>query len=274
MIFLSGHNQINTLDEAKILKLAEMIGVDRSSKYYQEFCQKPDNNFYDFFHDLLIGQSPQRGFKLDWKWNPIDTEKLLDSEQLISIYFGDESYNYLVVPKDFDIERFMSITGLERTTPEIIASLRPRYDVRHPNLEKDFRQPEKLLFLPIIIYIEDDHTAFSLRYRKLRKEQGEDVETSIVLSQPWTGYILPGQTTEEGVANKLKEELSYVGRFDYNFAGYEGTTKDEQGKDIHRYSLGIFIYDKTFVDITESGYKIELHKIRGFDANLFKRNIY
>lgn len=58
---------MNTLDEAKILELAEMIGVGRSSEYYQEFCQKPDNNFYDFFHDLLIGQGAQYGFKLDWR---------------------------------------------------------------------------------------------------------------------------------------------------------------------------------------------------------------
>lgn len=316
---------MNPLDEAKIIELAAMIGLSRLPKYYREFCEKPDNTFYDFFYELLIDQDACCAFELDWKWHPSDVfghleqyfraidiklidveddpdyqiydakysvgdktyiahiedyqpshllsdiEKHLGGKQIISIHFGEDSYAYLIVSKDFEIEKFMSITGFERTQPGIVASPQPRYDALHPNLKSDFPQPQKLFFLPTIIYVQDDHTAFRIQYRK-SEERGQGGDG--VLSQVWAGRVLPGQTVKEGVASELKEELSYAGRFDYTFAGYESTLKDKHGKDVHRYNLGIFLYEKTFADETKGGYKIELQKISGFDINLFKSNMY
>lgn len=199
----------------------------------------------------------------------------LTGRKFIAVNFSEDSYQWLIVPEVFDIEAFKQLTGLQEDEYEPAPPLQPRYDSRRPNLKVDFEQPQKLFFLPTIIYIEDDHTAFRVQYRKSKEHgRGGDTNVSRVSSQVWAGRILPGQTAKEGIASELKEELSYVGRFDYTFAGYESTLKDKQGKDIHRYNLGIFLYDKTFADETKGGYKIELQKISGFDINLFKSNMY
>ena len=190
-------------------------------------------------------------------------ERLLDGKQFLGIHFGEDSYAYLIVPKDFDIEKFMSITGLERTQPGIVASPRPRYDVHHPNLKKDFRQPQKLFFLPTIMYIEDDQNGYFFRYKK------SGSNATVTYNHPvWAGRVLPGQTVKEGIAVELESELGYTGRFDYAFAGYENTIKDKQGKDVHRYRLTVLLYDKSFSDTTRSGYKIDLQKMPGFSIGL------
>lgn len=199
----------------------------------------------------------------------------LMGRKFIAVNFSEDSYQWLVVPEVFDIEVFKQLTGLREDEYEPAPPLQPRYDSRHPNLKVDFKQPQKLFFLPTIIYVKDDHTAFRVQYRKSEEHgQAGDTNVSRASSQVWAGRVLLGQTAKGGIASELKEELSYVGRFDYTFAGYEDTLKDKQGKDVHRYNLGIFLYDKAFADVTRGGYKIELQKISGFDINLFKSNMY
>ena len=324
MIFLSGYNKLKTLDDTGILELTAMIGMVRPPKYHREFCEKPDNDFYGLFYDLLIDQSVPCAFELDWKWDPDDVfkhferffqeidikpiniwedsdyqlydieysvgdksytanvednqpshllsdiEKRLDDKQFIYINFGEDSYAYLIVSQDFDVERLIDITGLEPAKREITALPQPRYDIRHPNLKKDFKQPEKIFFVPTIICVEDSHTASRVLYRQTSSSNGE----SRASSQVWAGRILAGQAAYDGIAAELKEELDYAGRFDYTFAGYDGTFKDKKGKDVHRYSLGIFLYDKPFPGYTKGGYAIELQKMTGFDINLFKAAFY
>lgn len=157
----------------------------------------------------------------------------------------------------------MSITGLERTKPGVIASPQPRYDARHPNLAPDYKRSQKIFFLPNIIYVEDDQNGYFFRYKK------SDSNATVTYNHPvWAGRILPGQTVKEGIAVELESELGYAGRFDYAFAGYESTLKDKQGKDVHRYRLTILLYDKSFSDTTRSGYEIDLQKMTGFSTGL------
>lgn len=192
-----------------------------------------------------------------------DIENHLGGKRIISIHFGEDSYAYLIVSNDLDVERFMSITGLERTKPGVIASPQPRYDTRHPNLALNYKQPQKIFFLPNIIYVEDDRNGYFFCYKK------SDSNATVTYNHPvWAGRVLPGQTVKEGIAFELESELGYRGRFDYAFAGYESTIKDKQGKDVHRYKLTILLYDKSFSDTTRSGYKVDLQKMTGFSTGL------
>lgn len=187
--------------------------------------------------------------------------KWLPDKQFVGLNFGEDSYSWLIVPKTFDTERFLEVTGLKRTEERAGLPLQPRYDVRHPNLAPDYKQPRKIFFLPNIIYVEDNQNGYFFRY----KRPGSDE----VFNQVWAGRILAGQTAKEGMAVELESELGYTGRFDYAFAGCESTLKDKQGEDVHRYRLTVLLYDKSFSDMTQSGYKINLQKMTGFNINTF-----
>jgi hypothetical protein len=192
-----------------------------------------------------------------------DISRWLPDKQFVDLNFGEDSYSWLIVPKTFDAERFLEVTGLKRTGESAGLPLQPRYDARHPNLTLDYKQPKKLFFLPKIIYVEDDQNGYFFRYKK------SDSTAIVTYNHPvWAGRILAGQTVKEGIAVELESELGYTGRFDYAFVGYESTIKDKQGKDVHRYWLTVLLYDKSFSDTTRSGYKIDLQKMTGFDIDL------
>lgn len=192
-----------------------------------------------------------------------DISRWLPDKQFIDLNFGEDSYSWLIVPKIFDTERFLEITGLKRTDERASLPPQPRYDARHPNLAPDYKRSQKIFFLPNIIYVEDDQNGYFFRYKK------SDSNATVTYNHPvWAGRILPGQTVKEGIAVELESELGYAGRFDYAFAGYESTLKDKQGKDVHRYRLTILLYDKSFSDTTRSGYEIDLQKMTGFSTGL------
>jgi len=188
----------------------------------------------------------------------------LMGKSFAEVNFLEDSYSWLIVPDEFDEDTFMQLTGLSRAKVEPSPPLQPRYDARRPNLAPDHKQPQKIFFLPNIVYVEDDQNGYIFRYKK------SDSNTTVTYNHPvWAGRVLAGQTVKEGLAIELQSEIGYTGRFDYAFAGYDSTLKDKQGNDVHRYKLTVFVYDKSFDDTTQSGYTIELQKIAGFNTKLF-----
>ena len=199
----------------------------------------------------------------------------LMGRSFVEIDFSEDSFSWLIVPEPFDVELFMHLTGLQASQNRPTLPPQPRSDSRHPNLATDYQQPQKIFFLPTIIYVENGVSAYMVQYRnQVESSQFNKERSSELLAHVWAGRVLPGQTVKEGIASELKEELSYVGRFDYVFAGYESTLKDKQGKDVHRYNLTIILYDRAFADTTKGGYIIELQKINDFDIDLLHRLTY
>ncbi len=157
--------------------------------------------------------------------------------KFIALNFLEDGYAWLIIPNDFNIELFCTLTGLVTEKPA------PTREEAPKNFGEGYKQTEKLFFKPTIFYIDESQIGYTMP------------------GQLWAGRILPGQTIREGIATELKMELNYTGRFDYSYDGFEGTFKDRKGHDIKRYRLTVHLFDKTFQSKMAGGADIRLQKI-------------
>lgn len=165
----------------------------------------------------------------------------LPGKDVINIDFQEDSYSWLIVPKNFDVQGFCKITGLLQEGEPI-----PEPPSRVPeNFAEGYKQPEKIFFTPRIIFVEQNGTGYHMP------------------NQFWAGRALPGQTIREGIASELQQEMHYSGRFDYSYDNYIGVQKDRKGRDIKKYRLTIYLYDHTFESRMAGGADVQLKKITG-----------
>ena len=276
------------ISEKSTRTIIELLKISPAPDMRDFLNNSEEKDFY-FFFDSLIENNVACAISADWKWEPDDIfwqlekyftdhiklvssewiqsdesyqieytydgksttlnvpftnpDELLDSvsqhlkdRKFIAINFLDDSYSWLIVPKDFDTELFCALTGL--------AVERPASRIEIPkNFAEGFKQTEKLFFSPSIIYVDEKQTGYEMP------------------GQIWAGRILPGQTIREGIAAELKTELNYLDRFDYSYDGFEGVFKDRKGRDIKRYRLTVYLFDKTFQSKMAGGADIRLRKI-------------
>jgi hypothetical protein len=149
--------------------------------------------------------------------------KHMEKKSFIALDWSQDRHSWLLVPKSFDIDAFCKITGGAFEQPKVTQAQRPPEE-----FAEGYKVREKIFFTPQIIYIGSDKTGFDMP------------------GQVWSGRILPGQTVRDGTAAELMTELKYSGRFDYAYDGYLGVTKDRRGKNIKRYGIKVYLYDKSF----------------------------
>jgi hypothetical protein len=58
----------------------------------------------------------------------------------------------------------------------------------------------------------------------------------------WAGRVMPGQTVAEGIADELKENFGYDGKFEWRNAYFRDWIKDKNGQDVQRFGLLVLLY--------------------------------
>lgn len=277
------------LSEESVQTILNLLEVSPTPDITDFLNNAEEKDFYTFFFDVLIENDIACALDIDWKWKPDDIfwqlesyftnrvkllssewiqgdesyqieymfdgrstmlnvpfanpDELLDSisqhlkdREFIAINFLEDRYSWIIVSNDFDTELFCTLTGLAVEKPA------PRPEIPK-NFAEGYKQTEKLFFSPTIFYVDEKQVGYEMP------------------GQVWAGRILPGQTIREGIATELKAELNYLERFDYSYNGFEGTFKDRKGRDIKRYSLTIYLFDKTFQSKMAGGADIRLRRI-------------
>lgn len=277
------------LSEESVQTILNLLEVSPTPDITDFLNNAEEKDFYAFFFDVLIENDIACALDIDWKWKPDDIfwqlesyftnrvkllssewiqgdesyqieytfdgkptilnvpfanpDELLDSvsqhlkdHEFIAINFLEDRYSWIIVSNDFDTELFCTLTGLAVEKP----ALRPEIP---KNFAEGYKQTEKLFFSPTIFYVDEKQVGYEMP------------------GQVWAGRILPGQTIREGIATELKAELNYLERFDYSYNGFEGIFKDRKGRDIKRYSLTIYLFDKTFQSKMAGGADIRLRRI-------------
>lgn len=295
MIFLKADSSSVDLNASAAQAIFTLLGVNNPPDVH-EFLENPDEDpdFYAFFFDVLVDNDIPCVIDIDWKWDPADifwqfnlampedklvylatdfdttqqiykisyqykdkTEHIevaydrpgdlvtallqyLPGKDIVALDFGEDRYSWLIVPADFDIEAFCNTTGLTTDTPT-----EEKTEPIPENFTEGHRQSQKIFFTPRIIYVEQSGTGYKMS------------------NQFWSGRVLPGQTIREGIASELQQEMRYTDRFDYVYDKYIDTRKDRKGRDIKRYQVTVYLYDRTFQSRMAGGADIRLTKITG-----------
>lgn len=265
-----------TISKDAIPAIFELLKISQTPNDTQ-FLSNPESErtFYNLFFEIIDEDSIPCALTIDWKWHPKDLfrqlEKHLGKEVIALVgseyvsaslyrieysYYGkpqtllistnnpnwlldqiskqlkdrtfikigfsyEDSYSWLIVPKDFNVKLFCELTGLVHEKPKLRKEA-PK------NFTEGYKQTEKLFFSPTIIYVDRDGVGYDMP------------------GQVWAGRVLPGQTIKEGIATELKVELNYTDRFSFAYEGFEGVFKDRKGRNIKRYHLTAYLFDRTF----------------------------
>jgi len=277
MISLVANQELHKLDSTRLQTLFHLLDINLppNTPGFLD-TDNVSHNFYDFFFDILLDKELPCAINIDWRFSPEDifwhfekyyadasiqyltdeyandeglynityrhnseeihttvsedhpsqlvTElvSLLPDREVIEIDFLEDSYSWLIIPKGFDVAVFCDVTGLEYKETQEKLNVAPKF------FTEGYKQIEKIFFTPTIFYVDDTKNIYHMP------------------NQFWSGRILPGQTVREGIALELQETLQYEGRFDYQYEDFIGVDQDRKGRNVNKYHLSIFLYDRSF----------------------------